>query len=114
MRSILQKVKNNFDSDICILEKFIEEYQLTFLRNEHNGISHIPKEEGNHLATVVYRVTKQEVEMIKRKLWKICGQIKYEDGLWSTGAIQYVGEQVGFYLGMSFELEHELAIFWLE
>lgn len=116
MLSLFKKVKNSFKSETCILEEFVEHHGLHIAESdrEFHAVPHVRNEESEPLTTLVYRVTKQEVEMLKKELWHICDKVIHEDGLWYMGNIQYAGRQVGFYLGMSHELDHEWARFWLE
>lgn len=116
MLSLFKKITNTFQSEARILENFIQEHLEHILESEAelHHIPHARNEESDPIPTLVYKITKQEVEILRQELWDVCDRVIHEDGLWYMGIMNFSGRRVGFYLGMSYELEHEWARFWLE
>lgn len=116
MLSLFKKVTRKYKSETCILEEFIENYSkhLSPESAEFHHVPHVRNQESDPIPTMVYKVTPEEVKILKNELWDTCERVIHEEGAYYMGIIHYAGRKIGFYLGLSHELEHEWARFWVE
>lgn len=117
MLSLFKKVKNSFTPEVCILEKFIQNYGLHISEREReiHKVPHVPGQEiikENKIIT--FRITQEECKDLQENFTTAESLKRGESEQSYFGKIAHEGRLIGFYLGKSYHYGTYWARFWLE